>query len=138
MRSIFAALFILMASSAYAQPCTVADPCINPKAVEATASVDDGVTDLNGTQLVTGYEAKIMLAGAVVKTINLGRPTLDAARKFQVLLQPLRATLSPGIDYTASISAIGPGGTAPVSPISDSFVLRVPVPAASPKPAIVR
>lgn len=138
MKSIFAAAFILVSSSVYAQPCTVADPCINPKAVEATASVDDGATDLNGTQLVTGYEAKIMLAGALVKTIALGRPTLDANRKFQVLLAPLRATLSPGVDYTARLSAIGPGGTAPASPDSDSFVLRVPVPAASPKPAIVR
>lgn len=135
-RFVLALGFVGIAAVAQAQPCTVADPCINPRAVEVTASQDDGVADLNGTQLVTGYEAKLMIAGTVVKTVALGHPALDAARKFQVLLAPLRATLNPG-DYVARISAVGPGGVVP-APDSDSFVLRVPAPAASPKPAIVR
>lgn len=123
-------VLLLCAASASAQT-----PAL--RTVAFTASADHNATMADGTVLVTRYELVIVKTGAApttVATLDLGKPTPDAANAITLSNVPLPAALTPG-DYTGRLTAIGPGGRSPdavTSPFS------VPRPPAAPTAPLVK
>lgn len=97
---------LLMAASAAG---TEVPPVANPTTAQFTASADHAT--------VTNYQLDTMAGsatGAIAFTLNLGKPTPNAANLISVLVQPF-ATLPPGT-YVATVSAMGPGGAGKSAP----------------------
>lgn len=118
----FCALFVLTAAFASAQ--TV----VNPTKAEFVASADHSAT-VNGTAVVTSYQLDTMTGtatGALAFTVSLGKPTPGAGNLISVVV-PQLAALANGT-YTATVSAVGPGGAGKSAP-SNPFA-RIGAPAA--------
>ena len=85
-------------------------------------------TDPTGTPVVDHYEALAVTqaTNTTAASINIGKPTPDAAG--EVLIKPLGlfAQLTPGTVYIVRVSAIGRNGVG-VSEPSSPFVVLAPV-----------
>ena len=117
MRRVLFALVILFAPlSVSAQTVT-----LNPTKVEYTASADHAAL-LGTVPVVSRYQFDAVAMnplGAIAISRDLGKPTPDTVTGcaapvpcISVVVAEL-ATLTPNRTYTATVSAIGPGGTAP-------------------------
>jgi len=105
-----------------------------PRAVFVASS--DHAVDVGGTPLVTTYQLDVMIdtaTGALAFSKSLGKPTPNAQNEISVSL-PEFVTL-PNKVYVATVSAIGPGGTARSEP-SDPFVWLSRPPAQPGKPRV--
>lgn len=128
-RWIVAVVCVLLAGPAAAQTVT------NPSAVDFTASADHSRVLTDGTAVLTGYQLDVMIAsptGAVAFTKGIGKPTPDGNGLISVPV-PEFIKLSNG-SYTATVSAVGPGGSSP-SPASAPFN-RVGPPSAPGRPTV--
>lgn len=125
---VFCIALVVIAQQAQAQT-------VNPTKVEFTASADHAVV-VGGTPVVTGYEFNAVATnatGAIALTRSLGKPAPDAAGMISVVIPEL-ATITPNTTYTATVTAVGPGGNAP-SAASDPFA-RLGPPRGPGKPAV--
>ena len=113
-------------------------PTIQPTQLQFTASTDHtGVITGTSTPLLTNYTVNV-LAGAtqVLTPVSLGKPTPDASNQIVVQLSSIAGFLSLAKNtvYTATVAAVGPGGTQASAP-SNFFVLVGP-PAAPGTPVV--
>jgi len=116
-RLLFVALFLLAVAPGVAQ--TV----INPRFVDFTASPDHSATKLDGTFVVTRYEAVSMQmngTGALVWTQDLGKPTPNGAGLITMPL-PTVLPITPETLYTMRITVLGPDGSSAPSTVSNPF-----------------
>ena len=100
----------------------------NPSTVEFDPSPDHNVTT-NGTPLVDRYEMDIFVSGTSqsVRTLSMGKPAPAGDGRIRInfaalLTQPL----PPGTIYTASVSAVGPGGRTSSTVAPDTFIFTAP------------
>lgn len=120
--TVFALSLLALATGALAQI------AINPTIVEFTPSPDHTATDLAGSPILTSYQfdaVAMNTLGAVALTKGLGKPTANA-QGLIVVVVPELSTLTPNTLYTATVTAIGPAGSA-VSAPSNPFGRVVPV-----------
>jgi|SRR4029077_7896516 hypothetical protein len=122
MRYLLTFLLLLLAVPAFAQ---------NPTAVSFTPSADHA-TVVAGTAILTRYDEVIKKQSdsSVVATKDCGKPALAAT-----LTCALPSGLPQNVSLTATIVAVGPGGSTPSVP-SDPFVASVGAPAAPGKPTL--
>jgi len=101
----------------------MAQTTMNPTRAEFNPSPDHNSMLPNGTPVVTSYRLDLFLSGASqpFQTTSLGKPAPDADGVVRVNLTSVFAGWPvAGTIYTASIAAIGPGGTAS-SAMSNAF-----------------
>jgi hypothetical protein len=96
---------------------------LDPTAAEFNPSPDHSATLQDGRSIVDRYDLEFYLVGASspFQTGSLGKPAPASDGKIRAnLLATLGSLPSPAIDYEATVSAIGPGGSAR-SPRSNTF-----------------
>lgn len=111
----------------------------NPTSLVFTASPDHAIV-VNGTPVLTRYDVVVKDGqGATVATVPLGKPTPAAPvppatiGDITVPATPMNAALTRSGTYTATLVAVGPGGSTSSVP-SDPFPFWAP-PAATGKPS---
>ena len=108
----------LFFASANADAQVVVDPTI----LEFKPSSDHN-TITNGVPLVSGYQFEMYRPGASApfQTTPLGKPAVNPQGFVRLSLGALLVPLpSAGIEYTAKVSAVGPGGRAGARPRTSS------------------
>jgi hypothetical protein len=96
---------------------------IDPTAAEFSASPDHDAS-ASGIPVVSSYQLELYLplAPTPFLTVPLGKPSPDANGVIRVSLASLLVPLpAPGITYTATVAALGPGGvgrSAPSNPFT--------------------
>lgn len=116
---LFAVLIALVPSVASAQTTAVA---LNPTTLSFTASPDHNAVKLDGTPVLTRYEASWVaqnVVGAIAFTKVLGKPAVDGSNIVSVAVAEF-ATLPVETVFKATIAAVGPDGTT-LSPASNPF-----------------
>lgn len=95
----------------------------NPTQIFFTPSTDQTTVDpVTGTPLLTNYQLNVVATnpiGAIGFGKGLGKPTPDGSNIITITI-PEFLTMSAGVVYSATVSAVGPGGTN-ASPTSDPF-----------------
>jgi hypothetical protein len=112
-----------------------AQAVVDPRYVEFNASTDHNTVTSSGVAIVDSYALSIYPQGSTVAfaIVNLGKPTPGANNIIRVDFLPLLPTLpTPGVNYEARVTALGPGG-ATASSVSNGFSYTLPcAPAISP------
>ena len=91
-----------------------AQAVLDPRYVEFDASADHNALAESGIPLVSSYSLAIYPVGSSTPfaTVSLGKPTPGTGGVIRVDFLPLLTTLpTPGVNYEARVSAVGPGGT---------------------------
>jgi len=92
-----------------------AQAVVDPRYVEFNASTDHNQFASDGiTPLVSRYSLSIYPVGSAspFATVNLGKPAPNASGVIRVDFLPLLPVQpTPGVNYEARVSAVGPGGT---------------------------
>jgi len=110
-------LFVLVAVPASAQTVVT-----NPTKVEFTASADHAGTLSDGTPIVAAYQFDAVgmnSQGAIAISKSLGKPAPDtvtgcgAPAPCISVVVPELSTLTKNVTYTATVTAVGPGGSTP-------------------------
>ena len=100
----------------------------NPSTVEFDPSPDHNVTT-NGTPLVDRYEMDIFVSGTgqPVRTLSMGKPAPAGDGRIRINFAALLTQPLPlGTIYTASVSAVGPGGRTSSTVAPDTFIFTAP------------
>lgn len=101
-----------------------------------TASPDHA-TIAQGVPVVASYELVVTpQGGQPAAPLSLAKPAPNAQNAISLNVTTYLNSLPAGT-YTASVRAVGPGGSG-VSPMSDPFALVVPAATAPGKPAVSR
>lgn len=106
--------FVLVALPSFVHGQTVIDPVM----VEFTPSPDHSAALLDGSPIVASYELQAIAqnaTGAIAITKGLGKPAPNSQGLIAAMV-PEFATLTPGAVYTATVSAVGPGGRTASAP----------------------
>jgi len=117
-----AALAIAFTSTARAQS------VLDPTTAEFDPSPDHSALLPDGRAVVSSYQLELYFAGASApfQVSPLGKPAPDPDGKIRVSLASVLAPLpTPGINYTADVAAVGPGG-ASASTQSNTFAFSGP------------
>ena len=105
---LLAALLLTIPGLASAQTVTITDT-----ATFAFTASSDHNTLFGGTPILTNYSLTFTVVGQTTPafTVNLAKPTPDAQN--QIITAPIKklAPILPNTEYTARLSAVGPGGT---------------------------
>jgi hypothetical protein len=109
-------LLVGLAGAAAAQTTITLDPQI----LEFDPSLDHNVTDLAGVFVVSSYQFDAIAQntlGAIALTYGLGKPVPSPTDgKIRVNLATLLSTITPNATYYATVTTIGPGGSAVSAP----------------------
>jgi len=118
LRSLLALLVLAAASPAWAQTAT---PVTATSHVIFDPSPDHAIADAFGVAVVASYDLRVVVQGGttVVLTKNLGKPAL-AAGKVDVVVPEL-GKLATNVVHTATVVAVGPGGTSVPTAASNPF-----------------
>lgn len=137
--------FVMMVCAVLALSATVGfaqTVVTNPTTVIFTASVDHDALSLDGvTPLLTSYQLQVFLETATatpLTTLDLGKPTPDAAKQITVKNAVWFAALTPKTRYVAKVAAVGPLGVSTPSPASDPFGNVAPAVSPVAKPTLVK
>ena len=106
-----------------------AQAVVDPTTTEFNPSADHDALD-DGVPIVSGYDLGFYQIGATqpFQTMSLGKPNPDPDGKIRVVFTGLMGAVpTPGINYEAKVSAVGPGGTA-TSTASNIFSFSAPPP----------
>lgn len=130
----FVLAFLLLSAPVFAQT-----PVNGTTGIAFAASPDHNAVSADGTPLTDHYQLDIVaqINGALFWSQNLLKPNPD--NNGEVLVRPIAVlgTLPYGAVYTATVSAVGPGGSTR-SAASDPFVRPAPPPAAPRSPGSPR
>ena len=105
-----------------------AQAVVDPRYVEFNASANHNTLHTDGSPIVANYVLSIYPQGSstAFATMNLGKPAPDASSVIRVDFLPLLPTLpTPGVNYEARVTALGPGG-ATASTASNGFSFTGP------------
>jgi len=114
-------------------PWTASAQVVDATTAEFEPSVDHA-TVLDGIAVVTSYSLHIFANGSTTpsQTLNLGKPAPGSDGLIRVAFTSLLSSpLAAGVNYQASVGAIGPGGSA-FSTLSNVFTVSPPVTCAPP------
>src|SRR3954462_6781871 len=92
---------------------------VNPNLAEFNPSSDHNTVLSDGSAAVQSYKLGLYLTGAAApfQEFSLGKPSPDPDGFIRVNLATLFIPLpTPGINYTADVAAIGPGGVGRSAP----------------------
>jgi hypothetical protein len=106
----------------------VAQTVVNPTTAEFDPSANHNTTLSDGSSAVTRYDLEFYNIGASspFQVASLGKPAPQSDGKIRVLLTSVLTSMpSPGIDYVATVAAVGPGGVGR-STQSNTFSFAVP------------
>jgi len=101
-----------------------AQSIVDAQRVEFAPSPDHNATNSDGSAVVQSYALSVSVSGgAAYATADLGKPAPDTDGLIRVNFSGLlSAPLQVGVTYTATVAAVGPGGSAP-STVSNTFAL---------------
>jgi hypothetical protein len=103
-------------------------PVVNPTTAEFDPSANHNRTLGDGSAAVSRYDLEFYNVGASspFEVASLGKPTPQIDGKIRGLLTSVLTSMpSPGIDYVATVAAVGPGGVGRSTP-SNTFSFAVP------------
>ena len=105
-----------------------AQAVVDPRYVEFNASPNHNTLHTDGSAIVASYALAIYPQGSstAFAIVDLGKPTPNASNVIRVDFLPLLTTLpTPGVNYEARVTALGPGG-ATASAVSNAFSFAAP------------
>ena len=105
-----------------------AQTAVDATTAEFVPSADHSRQAADGTPLVSSYLLEIFTVGSAspVRSLSLGKPAPAADGLIRYDFGPLLTTpLTPGVEYQARVSAVGPGGSA-ASALSNAFTFTQP------------
>ncbi len=124
--SLGGSIFLIAVSLVCAVP-DVNAQTVNPTRAEFGASADHNAV-ANGVPVVSGYQLELFLIGAQApfQTVPFGKPSVDPDGVIRLTLSSILVPLpTAGINYSATVAAVGPGGLGRSAP-SNTFTWAAP------------